>query len=274
MSLEIQNTSTITTPENFRFVALIYALPGTGKSTWAASAPNPGIIACETGNGAGLLSVADKNLDFVTPTSFAEWETACGGTLFKDKDTLVIDSVSEMYRTFIKDYALTIPRSRGESPKRRLGVPELDDYGTMGEILRRTARKIIDTNPDKHIIFTATEKYDKADPENGQAETLIGPDLPGAMMLGCTAMFDFVLRMRVRSKLRNPQDAKTRYIERYLISQPDGQGSIVKCRGNKPDGSGTPLLDAEEVVNPATGVGMIPFLLDKLIKGYAAGKEK
>lgn len=268
MSLEVQNTKNIIVPGKFRFVALIYGLPGTGKTSWVCSAPNPGVVACETGNGNGLLSVADRGLDFVTPSSYSEWETVCGGTLFKDKETLIIDSISEMNRTFIKDYALSIPRTRGDSPKRRLGVPELDDYGTMGELLRRTLRKVIDSNPTKNIIVTATEKYDRADPENGQAETLIGPDLPGAMMLGCTAMFDFVFRLRTRQKLRDPKDAKSRYIERYLLSQPDGQGSIVKCRGNKPDGSGTPLLAAEEVVE-TSGRGMVPFLLEKILKGYA-----
>lgn len=268
ISLDIKNTRDLIAPGKFRLVALVYALPGTGKSAWAATAPNPGIAACETGQGNGLLTVAGKGLDYVTPSSFAEYEAICNGNIFKDKDSVVFDSLSEMYRTFIKDYALKIPRTRGESEKRRLGIPELDDYGTMGEVLRRTIRKLIDAHPEQHVIVTATEKYDRADPEQGQAESLIGPDLPGAMMLASTAMFDFVLRMRVRPALRIPNDAKSRYMQRYLITQPDGSGSVVKCRGNQPDGKGIPLLDKEEPVDLTTGAGTVPYIIEKILKGY------
>jgi len=244
---------------------LVYGLPGTGKTLFASTAPNVGIAACETGHGQGLLTIADKGVEYVLPSSLAEFEQICSGKLFQDKSSIALDSLSDMTRTFIKDAALAIPRARGESDKRKRGVPELDDYGIMAEITRKLLRNLL--AQDKHVIVTATEKYDKPDPENGQGESLIGPDLPGQMFLGSTAMFDVVLRLRTRPALRDPKDAKTRYTQRYFLTQPDGAGSVVKCRLNK---AGNPLLDKEEIFDPAAGVGTFVYLLEKILKGYTS----
>jgi hypothetical protein len=266
MSLIIKNTKTLIDPINFRLNVLLYALPGLGKSLWASTAPNPGIAACETGLGKGLLTIADKGLDYVEPTSIKDFEEIINGKVFADKDTIVLDSLSEMVRTFVKDEALKIPRARGESEKRRAGIPELDDYGTIGEICRRMLRALLTKNPTKHVVVTATEKYDKADPENGQAETLIGPDLPGAMFLGSTAMFDLVLRIRTRPALKDPKDPKSRYSQRYILTQPDGQGSIVKGR---PNVNCKPLIPKEVLFVPETGEGCFPWFLSRILEGYS-----
>lgn len=271
MSLQVKNTKDLITPEKFRLNVLVYGLVGTGKTLWASTAPNPGFAACETGQGKGLLTIAEKGIAYVEPSSLVEFESVINRKVFADKETIVLDSLSEMVRTFIKDAALQIPRARGESDKRRKGIPELDDYGTMGEMTRRMIRSLLDNNPDKHIVVTATERYDKPDPENGQGEMLIGPDLPGQMFLGSTAMFDLVLRLRTRQTLRDPRDAKSKYVKRYFLTQPDGMGSIVKGR---PNVDCKPLLDPEEVFDPSTGQGTFKFFLDKILAGYAAAAAK
>lgn len=267
MSLQIKSTKDLIKPENIRIKVLLYGLPGVGKTEWLSTVPDIGVAACETGQGNGLLTIASKDIEFVTPENLVELEQFCKGVVFKDKAALGLDSLSEMSRTFIKDAALAIPRTRGESPKRNKGVPELDDYGVMAELTRKLLRIIL--AQDKHIIVTATEKYSGPDPETGQGETLIGPELPGQMFTGSTAMFDMVLRLRTRQKLRDPKDAKSRYIERYFITQPDGQGTIAKCRNSV---NGKALLDKEEIFDPATGQGTFPYLLDKILKGYENGK--
>lgn len=243
MSLEVRNTLSLLDPDKLKLKVLIYGLSGTGKTTWAASAPNPGFIACETGHGNGLLSVADKGVAFVNPSSTTEFETSLGAKMFTDKDTVVLDSISDAYKSFIKDYALSIPRRQGDSDKRRAGVPEIDDYGTMGELCRRLLRKFLDQHPTQHVIVTATEKFQEMDLEKGRAESLYGPDLPGAMFTGSTAMFDLVLRMRVRQVLSNPKDAKSRTIERYFMTANDGKGTLAKARLNVKN---VPLLEPEE----------------------------
>lgn len=248
-------------------VALVYGLPGVGKTTWIGTCPpaDTGIAACETGNGGGLLSIADKGFECVLPENLNELEKFCRGEVFPNKRVLVLDSLSSMAKTFVKDAALRIPRRAGESEKRRLGIPELDDYGSIGEMTRKIIQIIIGANPTKHIICTATEKYDRPNENDPPGtESLIGPDLAGQMFLGAPAMFDFVLRLRTRPKLRNPADAKTRYNERYFLTTQES-GVIAKCRSNS---RGVALLDREEIFDPSTGAGTFDYLLNKILKGY------
>jgi len=241
---------------------LLYALPGTGKTKWASTAPNPGFIACETGHGKGLLTIAESKIDYVAPTTLQDLELIASGAVFQDKQTLVGDSLSDMARTFIKEYALAIPRKRGETQKRKAGVPELDDYGVMGELTRRLVRKFLDI--DKHIIFTATERYQQPSEDVPGSELLIGPDLPGQMFLGSTAMFDLVLRMRTRTKFRDPRDAKSRYIERYLITESTGS-TIAKCRSSLNNKS---LLPSEIVIDLEKNSGTFPAVLSLVQERY------
>ena len=264
MSLVIKNTKALLSPENFRLKILVYGLPGTGKTSFAASAPNPGFGACETGHGDGLLSIADKGLDYVELANYPDLKAFCQGQVFKDKATRVLDSLSDMARTHVKNYALSLPRRGEDSPKRKAGIPELDDYGVMGETTRQLLRDLIQQG--SHVVVTATEKYQLPDPERGITEVTIGPDLPGSMFLASPAMFDVVLRLRTRSKLRDPRDAKSRYTERYFLTENDGRGTIAKCRSNY---SNKPLLDSEEIFDPASGVGTFDYMLKKILAGYA-----
>lgn len=261
MPLTIRNTRDLVNPDKIKLKMLIYGLPGTGKTSWLSTVPNIGIAACETGEGKGLMTVASSGIDYVEPTSLSDFEALAAGAVFKDKSALGIDSLSDMSRTFIKDAALAIPRRQGPSEKRSKGVPELDDYGVMAELTRKLLRKLLEL--DKHIVVTATERYDKAMPEDPPGtESLIGPDLPGQMFLGSTAMFDLVLRLRTRQVLRTLGDAKSKYLQRFFVTERDGAGSVVKSRLNlKP---GVPLLDAEEPIDLDKGIGTFTYLLDKV----------
>lgn len=245
---------------------MLAGLPGSGKTSFVGSIPNVGVAACETGHGAGLLSIAEKGVDFVTPENYKELESFCSGDIFKDKDALAIDSLSAMTRTFIKDYAITnFPRARGETPKRRAGIPELDDYGTIGECTRRLLAKLLAI--PKHIIVTATLRLPQAaDPESGREASPAAPDLPGQLALASAAMFDTCLVLRTRPALRDSKDAKSRYTQRYWLTQGNEQW-VAKSRLNA---SGHPLLAEEEVFDLVSGAGTFPYLLEKILKGYAA----
>lgn len=263
MSLTLRNSRDLITPDNIKLKILVYGLPGVGKTEFLRSVPGIHIAACETGQGKGLLTIASAGVPYVEPENLAEIEKVCSGSVFPNASALGIDSLSAMAGTFIKDAALKLPRMKGDSDKRKIGVPELDDYGTMGEMTRKLIARAIAL--PGHLIVTATERYKGPDPETGQGESMIGPDLPGALMAGSSAMFDFVFRLRTRPKLRDPKDAKSRYIERYFVTQPDGLGTIAKCRSSL---NGKALLDKEEVFDPESGAGTFPFLLDKILKGY------
>lgn len=252
---------------------LIYSLPGSGKTSFVGTCPpeDTVIAACETGNGKGLLSIADKGFDCIEPSDLNELEKFCSGTLFPNKKIYVLDSLSAMYKSMIKDAALRMPRQMGDTDKRKAGIAELVDYGVMAELTRRLLNTLINSNPDKHIIVTATEKYDRPNENDAPGtEALIGPDLAGQMFLGSAALFDFVFRLRTRPKLRDPKDPKSRYYERYFQTQ-QSQGVIAKCRSVS---RGVSLLDAEEVVDTTTGEGGFPYLLNKILKGYSLGAAR
>lgn len=263
ISLEIRNTSALVQPQKLRLKVLLVGRPGVGKTSWASTAPNPGIAACETGHGDGLLSIASKGLAYVCPSTLGDFEAICTGGVFKDKDTIVLDSLSAMVKTFIREYAVAMPRRGMDSPKRKAGVPELDDYMVIAEVTRRLLAALLDL--DKNIIVTALEKIEKD--ENG-AITGVGPDLPGQLFLGAPAMFDTALYLKTRSKLRQPGVATSRYTEHYLISTNDGV-HVAKDRNNI---GGKSILAAEEVFDITTGQGDFNFIYNKILAGYSSAK--
>lgn len=264
MSLVVKKSGGIIDPANFKFKVLIFGLPGTGKTEWLSGAPDLGIAACETGIGKGLLTIAQKDLDYVEPSNLAELESFCNGSVFKEKQSLGLDSLSWMSKSFIREAALAIPRKSGDAQKRAQGVPELDDYQVMAEISRRLLAKLLDK--DQNLVVTATEKDIKTD----DGGLLYVPDLPGALALTCTAMFDFVFRLRTRQKFADRTKPETRYVERYLITQPDGMSTLAKCRSNE---KGEPLLPREIVVNLKTGEGSFEWCRSKILEGYERGSK-
>jgi len=269
VALVVKNTKQLIDPANLRLKILAFGYPGSGKTTFAADAPNPGIAVCETGHGKGLIGIAQRGLDYVEPANYGEFDQVCSGLVFKDKQTIVLDSLSDMCRTFIKDYALSFPRAKGESQKRKAGVPELDDYGVMGEVTRRLVRKLLDS--DKHVIATSTLKINMPDAETGQGDMLVCPDLPGAMSLGSTAMFDIVLCFRTRSVLRDKNDAKSRYTQHYITAK-GSQNLTAKCRHNEVIGKS--LLPDEFIYDPATGDGTFTWILKRIQDGYTEAVKK
>jgi hypothetical protein len=263
LSLIEKNSKDLINPKTYKLKALIYAMPGTGKTEWVGTVPNVGIAACETGHGKGILTIASKGVRYVEPANIQEFTAFCQGEVFKDADALAIDSLSDMTKTFIKDYALSFVRKTGNTMKRASGVPEMDDYGVMGEVTRRLVRRL--TEIDKHIIVTSTLRLPReADPEEGKDATPAGPDLPGQMYLGATAMFDLVLFLRTRNVLRDPKDAKSLYSQRFFTTV-TSEKAIAKSRHSI---DGKPLLAPEEVFDLTTGQGTFPYILDKILKGY------
>jgi hypothetical protein len=247
--------------------ALIYGPSGTGKTEWISQAPRPLILACETGNGAGLQTLADKKIDFLIPSSYTDVEQFCSGHFAKGYDTLVLDGMSFLTSTVIKDYSLTVPRKGGESKKRLMGVPEIDDYGTMAELERRLLAKLLSL--DKHVLVTALIDYYQPATED-RKEDLGGPALPGQMKMGSTAMFDIVMRLWPEPALRDPKDPKSRYNRRVFLTDGDGK-YLAKSRLKK---GKTNLFPTLLEFNLETGVGGFDWCLNQALKGYSEQQEK
>jgi hypothetical protein len=243
----------------------VYGLPGSGKTTWVGTCPpnDTGIAACDLGSGNGLLSIADKGIDCITPESLTELEKFARGEVFPDKKILVLDNLSTMARTIVKDAALAIPISG--SATRKYGVPDMKDYGTIAEMIRKILIVLINANPTKHIIVTAHERYERPSENDAPGtESLIGPELSGSMFTAAPSMFDFVFRLRTRPVLRNPSDAKSKFIQRYFITQQES-GLITKSRASI---NNMPILAREEIFDLESGAGSFPNLINKLVEGY------
>lgn len=209
------------------------------------------------------MPICEKSFDYIEPTKLVEVEEFAKGKTFPDKKILVIDNLSTLARTIIKDAALAIPISGSAS--RAVGVPDLKDYGTIAELTRRLLLNLINSNPDKHIVVCAHEKYDRPNENDAPGtESLVGPELAGAMFLAAPSLFDFVLRLRTRNILRNPADPKSRYSQRYFQTN-QVAGVIAKCRAMRGKKA---LLDQEEIFDLDTGAGSFSMLLNKIKEGY------
>jgi hypothetical protein len=273
MALQVKNTKQLT--EDFKWKVLVYSPAGFGKTAFLATANalgrGVGVAACEQGHGKGLLTVAHFGLDYVTPTTFQDYMEFVDGKCFADKDTVALDNISSCVKTFVKDYALTMPRKFGETIKRKAGVPEQDDYGTIGALTYRMLDKLLSL--PKNILVVAHERLIEADPENGRKETVIGPDLPGMMFEAAPGMFDVTLRLRRRMLLRDPKDPKSKYLEYYFQVVSD---ATARTKSRLTSSSGQPLLAAEEPFDLAAvfkgdlkAQGSFPYLYEKIVKGYA-----
>src|SRR6266850_2753606 len=265
MALILRNTRDLMKPGALKLKILIYGIHGSGKSTFLSTVPDIGIGASENGFGKGLIGLAGEELDYVEINNFEDFDSFCSGSVYKEKSAYGLDSLSDIVKRHVKTKALSFPRTKGETLKRNAGVPEIDDYGVMAELTRKLLAKLIDT--DKHIVVTSGLRIDKPDPENGQGEMLIGPDLAGQMFLGSTAMFDLVLCARTRPVLDDPRNAKSRRTEYYYITNSPGNGIIAKNRlGVK---GGKSFLPPEVVFNPEKGEGTFPWLLKVAQDAYA-----
>lgn len=264
MALVISNSTKLIDPSALKLKILLISEPGHGKTTFIADAPNVGIGVSETGHGKGLMSVASRGIDYCEINSFDDFAAFCSGVVFKDKDTLGLDSLSDISATLIKDKAISIPRGKGESLKRNMGCPELDDYGVMAELTRKYVKKLIDQ--PKHVVVSAGLRIDRPDPENLQAETLIGPSLPGQLFLGSTAMFDIVLLGRRRGMLRDPKDARSRYTQRYWMTEGSG-GYLAKNRLSV--GSIGSFLPSELIFDNERGTGTFNDIFSRATEAYS-----
>jgi hypothetical protein len=239
--------------------------PGLGKSTFLSTAPGLGVAACETGHGAGLLSVAHSDVDFVEPKTFTDFRSICLDTFapFQGKETVGLDSLSAMTKSFIKDHVLsTFPsKNQREAMRRQAGVMTGFDYGDLAEVTRTLLNQLLAQK--KNIVVTCLEKTEKDD--NGVI-TQILPDLPGALAPSAAALFDSVLYLKVRKAYRDPRDPKTAYYERYFITNADG----IHVAKDRNSATGKPFLAQEEIFDLQSGKGTFPDLFAKLLAGHAA----
>ena len=254
--IPIHNTSHLINDAT-RISLLLYAPAKFGKTTFAATLDKltrkhmgkPTLfIAVEAGEGGGTMSIQQAGVDFVAPATYDELlkvltalqtDTTYGG--------VVLDSATEYVNRFLKPYALQFP-ARENVPTRSAGVPTRSDYQTMGEKLRIDFLKLISltTAPRiecrKHLIVTALQR-EKLD---GDTIVSIHPDLPGAMALTATAMFQTVAQIELRHVVEKEDGKTTRRAVRQLLTDGGGIRIVGDRTGLIPNGAPLDLLEIYE----------------------------
>jgi hypothetical protein len=259
----------LASPERHRWKVLIIGAPGSGKTTWAATAPDAAIAACETGVGSGLLTLAhNPGVLAVVPTTFVDLRSVAYDTFlpFQKKQTRVLDSLTAMTKSFVKDHVLSnfAPRNQKEAQRRQAGILTGFDYSDVADTVRTILTKFLAI--DAHIVVTALPKTEKDDA--GSVVSIL-PDLPGALAMGAPAMFDSVFHLKTRKVLRDPKDPRSAVMERYFITGADN----IHVAKDRNSAHGRSFLSQEEIFNPETGQGTFPALYEKILKGHSAASQ-
>lgn len=176
---------------------LVYGQAGAGKTTLAATMPNPIIISAE----GGLLSIKDSDLPYLEVNDMAslmeafEYVAGDGG---KDFSSVVLDSISE-----IGEVVLIAEKAKNKDGRAA--------YGEMASQMTSLIRAFRDL-PGKHVLMTA--KVEKAQDESGRM--LYSPSLPGNKVAqSLPYFFDEVLALRVE---KDPEGIT----QRALMCDSDG----------------------------------------------------
>jgi hypothetical protein len=167
MTITIHNTSEV---EAQYLNILIYGPPGCGKTTMAATFPNPIILSAES----GLLSIRDRNIDFIT---IADWDGLQEAYRFLRKGdhpykSVVIDSVTEIQKQ-LTDHIL-----KGSPGARRAndGQMTMNEWGVNIDGMRKLCRTFRDLPMNVCFICLAQEKDAEGEPSIRPA--LSGRTLP------------------------------------------------------------------------------------------------
>ncbi len=195
MAVNLKNTNDVHTNG---IKALVYGQAGAGKTTLAATMPNPVIISAE----GGLLSIQGSNIPFIEVgnmqdlTEAYEWLQHSEDA--KRFDSVVIDSISEIAEVVLIHEKKTNKDGRAA-------------YGEMGTHMTALIRDFRDL-AGRNVLMTA--KLEQAKDEMGRM--LYSPSMPGAKMSQALPyFFDLVLALRVE------KDAEGN-TQRALMCESDG----------------------------------------------------
>ena len=170
--------------DNIKLNVLIYGKSGTGKTTFANCFPHPFTFDFDK----GMLSQRNRDVDYVTYTSYAEFEVK-----FKELeqncpyDTIILDSV-----TTLEEYCM----DRALAANRR-AMPTMNEWNVLIADLKDLFMRA--TKMSKHLVVIAHEQMiqDEITGEVMVRPQIVGKKLPGSLPL----YFDEVYRSQVaRSK--------------------------------------------------------------------------
>lgn len=208
MAIALKRTSEVVANSGVK--CLVYGFAGAGKTTLAATLPNPVILSSES----GLLSVQEYDLPYIEINTMADLVDACTwaqqSSEAKDFQSLAIDSISD-----ISEVVLSHEKKQTKDPRQA--------YGALQEQMADIVRAFRDIS-GKHVYMTA--KIEKSQDEAGRM--LYAPSMPGNKLAQqLPYFFDEVLALRVE------KDAEGKS-QRALMCDSDGLW-LAKDRSGKLD---------------------------------------
>jgi len=186
----------ITYPESSTYLkVLIYGQPGTGKTVFAASAPDPLLLDIERGS-ASLTQF--EHLSTIPVLNYTSSKTLEQVILEFQKDTgdaqqfqsLIIDSFSELQRRVLDEQLST------NSGKQRY-IPDMAAFNLNTNMLREIVARL--RGLQKHVIITAHAK-EELDPLN---KASYRPDLTPKLSNSLIGLMDVVGYMQLKTVKEN-----------------------------------------------------------------------
>lgn len=236
-SLEVKNTKNLRSPST-RVCTLVFCPAKFGKTLFAAGLDELTrkyrgkptlVIACESAEGGGTMTVAEKGIDYIQPQTWADMEQVLAN-LASDEHYggVIVDNATDYVNRIVKPHALSFPSKERVLGARIDGVPVRSDYQVMGENARNHFNRLVNLTSDKNaerfrkdLIVTALER-EKSD-EAGVLQ-YISPDLPGALQQVAPSIFQSVASITIRPKVsKNPDGTPKRISQRFLYVSEDGK---------------------------------------------------
>lgn len=236
-NLEVRSTKGLRSPTT-RVCTLIFAPPKFGKTDFAAGldeltqkyrGKRTLFIACESAEGGGTMSIADRDVPYVMPQTWGDMEQLLA-SLETDETYggIVLDNGTDYVNRIVKPHALAFPSKEKVLGARIDGVPVRSDYQVMGENARNHFNKLVNLTSDKKperyrkdLIVTALER-EKTD-EQGILQ-YISPDFPGALQQVAPSIFQSVASITIKPKVTKLADGTTRRsAQRFLYCTEDGK---------------------------------------------------
>lgn len=171
-------------------VYLIYANPGVGKTTALKYIPGKTLVV-DIDKSSSVLKGAE-NIDIAhinTRDVWDEWTELVTELLkgaSKDYDTIVIDNVSELFRSALANLGRIGKNNR---------VPSMADYQRVDFTILDSLRAL--QNIGKRIVFTSWETSDQWTEENGQIFNRAMPDIRKNILNNFEGLCDVVARLVV-----------------------------------------------------------------------------
>ena len=178
---------------------LIYAQPGAGKTTAIKYLPGKTLV-IDIDKSSAVLAGA-KNIDVAEIDTHDIWDSwmetvkeLLNGAA-NDYDTIVIDNISELFRSTLANLG-----RKGNNNR----VPGLQDYQRVDFTIMDSLRALKKLN--KRLIFTAWEVSDLWTEPNGQQFNRAMPDIRKSILTNFLGLCDVIGRLIVNEK----EDGTTR----------------------------------------------------------------